>query len=89
MGGRDIDIPAKKSTLTATRRGDLAPLRPRWRLSLAVQCLDANVAKNKSGTSTLPEVPDRLGGPSRTRTADPLMKVGPLPIAQNPPQLHS
>src|SRR2546422_7245773 len=51
-GGRDIDIPAKKSTLTA--RDDLAPLRPRWRLSLAVQCLDANVAKNKSGTSTVP-----------------------------------
>ena len=39
-----------------------------------VQCLDANAAKNKSGTSTVPEVPDRVGGPSRTRTADPLNK---------------
>jgi len=32
------------------------------------------VAKIKSGTPDTPEVPDSIGGPSRTRTLDPLIK---------------
>ena len=32
------------------------------------------VAKAKSGTSNVPEVPDLNGGPWRTRTSDPLIK---------------
>jgi hypothetical protein len=31
-------------------------------------------SKIKSGTPDLPEVPDLNGGPSRTRTLDPLIK---------------
>ena len=34
--------------------------------------------KSKSGTPIIPEVPDLIGGPSRTRTLDPLIKsAGP------------
>ena len=35
------------------------------------------VAKSKSGTPSVLEVPDRVGGPSRTRTLDPLIKRSP------------
>ena len=30
--------------------------------------------KSKSGTPIIPEVRDKIGGPSRTRTLDPLIK---------------
>ena len=32
------------------------------------------VARSKSGTPGDPEMPDSIGGPSRTRTLDPLIK---------------
>ena len=32
------------------------------------------VAESKSGTPGAPKVPDFVGGPSRTRTVDPLIK---------------
>jgi hypothetical protein len=32
------------------------------------------VTQTKSGTANVPAVPDSFGGPSRTRTVDPLIK---------------
>jgi len=38
-------------------------------------------AKSKSGTSSSSEVPDSIGGPSRTRTLDPLIKSDPQSLS--------
>jgi len=66
----------KSLEVTTNTYGRWLPKRP---IRGGVNALDEPsgskvVAKIKSGTPNAPEVPDSIGGPSRTRTLDPLIK---------------
>ena len=52
--------------LLINRNGQTSPV--------GVFAKDRSGPKSKSATPDAPEVPDRVGGPSRTRTLDPLIK---------------
>jgi hypothetical protein len=74
QGRRGVDLLDRLASFIGVRREPLVPkLEPAWN------------QKRESGTPDPLEVPDFFGGPSRTRTLDPLIKSDP----QAQPERHS